>query len=84
LAELNEKYFVAMEGSKIWVITFRLAMLPQEEVFAVLDQAVRDKLEEIADPANAAADAAAAGIDFDKSPSLETEKTPGNEEGTAS
>jgi hypothetical protein len=41
---------------------FQLAMRPQEEVFEVLNRAVRDKLEEIADPASAAADAAAAGL----------------------
>jgi phage terminase Nu1 subunit (DNA packaging protein) len=63
---------------------FELAMLPQEQVYEILDAAVRDKLEEIADPKNAAADAAAAGIDFDKTPLLETEKTPGDEEGASS
>ena len=41
---------------------FALAMLPQEQVYEILDQAVRDKLEELTDPKNAAADAVAAGL----------------------
>jgi phage terminase Nu1 subunit (DNA packaging protein) len=60
---------------------FRLAMLPQEEVFEVLDQMVRDKLEEIADPENAAADAVAAGLDPDTPPLLEPEKAPADNDG---
>lgn len=42
---------------------FAVAMRPQQECFEILDQLVRDKLEELADPENAAASAAAAGIE---------------------
>jgi hypothetical protein len=42
--------------------TYGLAMRPQAECYEVLDDAVRAALEEIADPAGAAARAAAAGI----------------------
>ena len=42
---------------------YMLAMRPQAECFEVLDDAVRAALEEIADPAVAAARAAAAGVE---------------------
>jgi len=42
---------------------YMLAMRPQTECFQVLDDAVRAALEEIADPAFAAAGAAAAGVE---------------------
>jgi hypothetical protein len=42
---------------------FMLAMRPQAECFEILDDAVRAALEEIADPAGAAARAAAAGVE---------------------
>ena len=42
---------------------YMLAMRPQTECFQVLDDAVRAALEEIADPAFAAAHAAAAGVE---------------------
>lgn len=42
---------------------FAVAMRPQQECFELLDQMVRDKLEELADPTNAAASITAAGIE---------------------
>jgi ribosomal protein L12E/L44/L45/RPP1/RPP2 len=42
---------------------YMLAMRPQTECFELLDNAVRAALEEIADPAGAAARAAAAGVE---------------------
>src|SRR5205807_703487 len=42
---------------------YTLAMRPQAECYGVLDDAVRAALEEIADPAFAAASAAAAGVE---------------------
>lgn len=57
---------------------FALAMRPQQECFEILDQMVRDKLEELADPANAAAAIAAAGIES-KSGSSETDWSDDNE-----
>ncbi|MGX9429730.1 MULTISPECIES: hypothetical protein [Bradyrhizobium] len=42
---------------------YALAMRPQAECYEVLDDAVRAALEEIADPAGAAARAAAAGVE---------------------
>jgi hypothetical protein len=42
---------------------YMLAMRPQAECFEILDDAVRAALEEIADPAGAAARAAAAGVE---------------------
>jgi phage terminase Nu1 subunit (DNA packaging protein) len=42
---------------------YMLAMRPQAECFELLDDAVRAALEEIADPAGAAARAAAAGVE---------------------
>lgn len=41
---------------------YALAMQPQEVCFRILDDAVRDKLNELADPRTAAADAVAAGF----------------------
>jgi hypothetical protein len=49
-------------------IAHLIAMRPQTECYEVVDDAVRAALEEIADPAGAAARAAAAGI---KSKSVE-------------
>jgi phage terminase Nu1 subunit (DNA packaging protein) len=42
---------------------YALAMRPQQEVFEILDDMVRAKLEELADPAGTAARAAAAGVE---------------------
>ncbi len=42
---------------------YALAMRPQEECFQILDDIVRAKLEEIADPTGTAARAAAAGVE---------------------
>jgi hypothetical protein len=42
---------------------YALAMRPQQECFEILDDFVRAKLEEIADPAGTAARAAAAGVE---------------------
>jgi phage terminase Nu1 subunit (DNA packaging protein) len=42
---------------------YQLAMRPQQEVFEILDDMVRAKLEELADPAGTAARAAAAGVE---------------------
>ena len=44
-------------------IAFALAMRPQQEVFEILDDAVRAKLEELAHPAGTAACGAAAGLE---------------------
>lgn len=41
---------------------YMLSMQPQEQCFRILDDAVRDKLNELADPRAAAADAIAAGF----------------------
>jgi hypothetical protein len=47
---------------------YAVAMRPQEECFQILDDFVRAKLEEIADPANTAACAAAAGVESKTEP----------------
>ena len=44
-------------------LAFMLAMRPQTEVFEILDNAVRETLDELSDPRGAAARAAAAGIE---------------------
>jgi hypothetical protein len=55
---------------------YLLAMRPQMECYEVVDDAVRAALEEIADPAAAAARAAAAGIKHDDS---STHRSEGND-----
>jgi hypothetical protein len=47
---------------------YALAMRSQDECFEILDSIVRDKLEELADPAGTAARAAAAGVESNGEP----------------
>jgi hypothetical protein len=59
---------------------YMLAMRPQAECFEILDDAVRAALEEIADPAGAAARAAAAGVECKTGEALGSDEDDGEDE----
>jgi hypothetical protein len=59
---------------------YMLAMRPQAECFEILDEAVRVALEEIADPAGAAARAAAAGLEINPGQTHRSDSDDGKDE----